>query len=145
MNKTIENIKNGNYSVVDNQGVSVTEHFVNCLEQEFADLEAKLAEKEEEIETLNNKILISQLQAPKEQILNILGSQCIQYNPNQLTELENQLTELEKAKDYYQGLYFNAIKKQERTNKVVKQFQQRVKYFSDTTKKKKFLKGTKND
>ena len=45
MSKTIENLKSGNYSVVDNQGVSVTIHFVECLEKEFADLEAKLAEK----------------------------------------------------------------------------------------------------
>ena len=53
MNKTIDNIKSGNYEVVDNQGVSVTGHFTQCLEKEFADLEAKLAEKEKEIEKLN--------------------------------------------------------------------------------------------
>ena len=47
MNKTIDNIKSGNYEVVDNQGVSVTGHFTQCLEKEFADLEAKLAECEE--------------------------------------------------------------------------------------------------
>ena len=35
MSKTIENLKSGNYSVVDNQGVSVTEHFVECLEKEL--------------------------------------------------------------------------------------------------------------
>lgn len=44
MSKTIENLKNGNYAVVDNQGVSVTRHFIECLEKEFADLEAKLEE-----------------------------------------------------------------------------------------------------
>lgn len=44
MSKTIENLKTGNYKVVDNQGVSVTIHFLECLEKEFADLEAKLAE-----------------------------------------------------------------------------------------------------
>ena len=48
MSKTIENLKSGNYEVVDNQGVSVTEHFIYCLEKELADLEAKLAESEEE-------------------------------------------------------------------------------------------------
>lgn len=47
------------------------------------ELKQQLAEKEEEIKQLNNRILLSQLQAPKEQILNILCSQCIQYNPDQ--------------------------------------------------------------
>ena len=47
MNKIIDNIKSGNYEVVDNQGVSVTGHFTQCLEKEFADLEAKLEESEE--------------------------------------------------------------------------------------------------
>lgn len=37
MNKIIENLKSGNYEVVDNQGVSVTENFTQCLEKEFAD------------------------------------------------------------------------------------------------------------
>ena len=189
MNKIIENIKSGNYEVVDNQGVSVTTHFIECLEEEFADLEAKLAEseekkesyrlqndehhlqllqfysrlgveafgadihekaleslmimkeeieekngvrralsacnrqndefadmikklvsekeelkqqlaeKDEEIENLNNRILISQLQAPKEQILNILGSQCIQYNPDQ-DKISFAVEQLTQAKDY---------------------------------------------
>lgn len=52
-------------------------------ENKVKELEQQLAEKNKEIEKLNNRILISQLQAPKEQILNILGSQCIQYNPDQ--------------------------------------------------------------
>ena len=50
---------------------------------EVKSLKQKLAEKDEEIKQLNNRILFSQLQAPNEQILNILGSQCVQYNPNQ--------------------------------------------------------------
>lgn len=56
----------------------------------------QLEEKEKEIENLNNRILISQLQAPKEQILNILGSQCIQYNPDQdkISFAVEQLTEI---------------------------------------------------
>ena len=53
MSKTIDNIKSGNYEVVDNQGVSVTMHFTQCLEKEFADLEAKLAEKDKRIKKLN--------------------------------------------------------------------------------------------
>lgn len=36
MSKTIENLKSGNYEVVDNQGVSVTNHFIECLEKELA-------------------------------------------------------------------------------------------------------------
>ena len=58
MSKIIENIKTGNYEVVDNQGVSVTGHFTQCLEKEFADLEAKLAEKEKEIEKYRNANMI---------------------------------------------------------------------------------------
>lgn len=38
MIKTIENLKSGNYEVVDNQGVSVTNHFIECLENEIKDL-----------------------------------------------------------------------------------------------------------
>ena len=49
MSKTLENLKSGNYEVVDNQGVSVTQHFIECLEKEFADLEAKLADSEKQI------------------------------------------------------------------------------------------------
>lgn len=49
MSKTLENLRTGKYEVVDNQGVSVTQHFIECLEKEFADLEAKLAEKDEQI------------------------------------------------------------------------------------------------
>lgn len=56
MNKIIENIKSGNYEIVDNQGVSVTEHFTHCLEKEFADLEAKLAESEEKCEEFKQVI-----------------------------------------------------------------------------------------
>ena len=54
MSKTIENLKSGNYEVVDNQGVSVTQHFIECLEKEFADLEAKLAESENKFIVTNN-------------------------------------------------------------------------------------------
>ena len=56
MSKTIDNIKCGNYEVVDNQGISVTRHFTQCLEKEFADLEAKLAEKEAEIKKLTEEL-----------------------------------------------------------------------------------------
>ena len=43
-----ENLKSGNYEVVDNQGFSVTQHFIECLEKEFANLEAKLKESEKD-------------------------------------------------------------------------------------------------
>ena len=55
MRKTIENLKSGNYEVVDNQGVSVTTHFIECLEKEFADLEAKLDEIQNEKDELISK------------------------------------------------------------------------------------------
>lgn len=57
MSKTIDNIKSGNYEVVDNQGVSVTRHFTQCLEKELADLEAKLAEKDKEIARLVRRLM----------------------------------------------------------------------------------------
>ena len=56
MSKTIDDIKCGNYEVVDNHGVSITRHFTQCLEKEFADLEAKLAEKENEIKKLTEEL-----------------------------------------------------------------------------------------
>ena len=49
----------------------------------YDQLKQQLAEKEKEIENLNNRILISQLQAPEEQRLKIIGSSCCQYNPKQ--------------------------------------------------------------
>ena len=48
MSKIIESLKSGNYEVVDNQGVSVAIHFIECLEKEFADLETKLADLQQE-------------------------------------------------------------------------------------------------
>ena len=54
MSKTLENLRTGKYEVVDNQGVSVTQHFIECLEKEFADLEAKLKESEKKFIVANN-------------------------------------------------------------------------------------------
>lgn len=51
--------------------------------EEVKNLKQQLTEKEKEIENLNNRILISQLQAPEEQRLKIIGSSCCQYNPKQ--------------------------------------------------------------
>ena len=70
----------------------------NTLKNYREVIEKQLAEKDEEIKQLNNRILISQLQAPKEQILNILGSQCIQYNPDQ-DKISFALEQLEKVKE----------------------------------------------
>ena len=58
MSKTIENLKSGNYEVVDNQGVSVTQHFIECLEKEFANLEAKLVESEKPKEIRFNGFVV---------------------------------------------------------------------------------------
>lgn len=50
MNTILENLKSGKYQVVDNQGVSVTNHFIECLQNEFiqagSEIEPKVAEKE---------------------------------------------------------------------------------------------------
>ena len=66
-------------------------------DRKIEELKQQLAEKEKEIEQLNNRILISQLQAQKEQILNILGSQCIQYNPDQ-SKTEFAIEKLQRVK-----------------------------------------------
>lgn len=58
MSKTLENLKSGNYEVVDNQGVSVTQHFIECLEKEFAELETKLAESEKPKEIRFNGFVV---------------------------------------------------------------------------------------
>ena len=54
VSKTLENLRTGKYEVVDNQGVSVTQHFIECLEKEFSELEAKLAESEKKFIVANN-------------------------------------------------------------------------------------------
>ena len=90
------------------QLAEMTEKYNACqearkLESEFSQQDKKeliqqLAEKEEEIKQLNNRILFSQLQAPKEQILNIVGSQCVQYNPDQ-DKISFAVKQLEKVKE----------------------------------------------
>ena len=76
----------------------LAESWEEDYKQEIEKLKQQLAEKEEEIKKLNNIILLSQLQAPKEQILNILGSQCVQYNPDQ-DKISFALEQLEKVKE----------------------------------------------
>ena len=61
----------------------------------------KINQLKQQIENLNNRMLISQLQAPKEQILNILGSQCIQHNPDQ-DKISFAVEKLEKVKNRIQ-------------------------------------------
>ena len=75
---------------------------INNLLEENEQLKQQLAEKGAEIKQLNNRILFSQLQTPKEQILNILGSQCIQYNPNQ-DKISFCIEKLEKVKGSVQA------------------------------------------
>lgn len=62
-------------------------------------LEKQLAEKEAEIKQLNNRILFSQLQTPKEQILNIIGSSAYQYSPMQ-DKISFAVEQLEKVKEF---------------------------------------------
>lgn len=83
MIKTIENLKSGNYEVVDNQGVSVTIHFIECLEKELAELEEKLAESEK-----SKKINIKERDK-------ICLEMATDYN-RQILELKQQLAEKEK-------------------------------------------------
>lgn len=68
------------------------------MTNKLADLEAKLAESEEEIKQLNNRILFSQLQAPEEQKLKIIGSSCCQYNPKR-DKISFGVEQLEKVKE----------------------------------------------
>ena len=58
MSKILENLKSGYYEVVDNQGVSVTQHFIECLEKEFADIEAKRAEAQKPKEIRFNGFVV---------------------------------------------------------------------------------------
>lgn len=139
MSKTIDNIKSGNYEVVDNHGVSITRHFTQCLEKEFADLEAKLAEKERQYETLyklfseQHEIIDQNELGCLEEVNRLLKEQKdfyivekVEYDKMKqgakdiVKDIKQKLEEKEKEKDYYQDLYF----------KIVEQFQQRVKYFS---------------
>ena len=65
--------------------------------EEVKNLKQQLAEKECEIKKLNTIILVSQLQAPEEQRLKIIGSSCCQYNPNQ-DKISFAVEQLEKVK-----------------------------------------------
>lgn len=53
MNDIIKSLKSGKYEVVDSHGVSVTQHFVECLEKEFNDINAKLVESESAYRDIN--------------------------------------------------------------------------------------------
>ena len=73
---------------------------IKKLVSEKEELKQQLAEKEKEIENLNNRILISQLQAPEEQRLKIIGSYCCQYNPKR-DKISFALEQLEKVKEFF--------------------------------------------
>lgn len=75
---------------------------IKKLVSEKEELKQQLTEKEDEIKQLNNRILLSQSQAPKEQILNILGSKCIQYNTDQY-KIDFAVERLEKVKELLDG------------------------------------------
>lgn len=66
--------------------------------KEIERLKEELAEKECELKQLNTRILVSQLQAPEEQRLKIIGSSCCQYNPNQ-DKISFCIEKLEKVKE----------------------------------------------
>ena len=135
--------------LLDYLNISDETEILSTLKQQLAESEIKLNRYpykndviEEEYEDLKDAITFLMLNNIKDQeqlnysidvlcekhkarIRDIENSIC------KIEQLEQQLAEKEKEKDYYQDLYFIAVKKQERTNKVVEQFQQRVKYFSE--------------
>ena len=98
MSKIIENIKSRNYEVVDNKGVSITAHFTQYLEKEFADLEAKLAEKDKEIEKYRNAniIVVGGRSQGKKHLMEI-----------KIKEIQNQkaIEQLEKVKKFVNEIY----------------------------------------
>ena len=106
MNKIIDNIKSGNYEVADNQGVSVTGHFTQCLEKEFAYLEAKLAEKDAERELDNSfwKQECDSLQKAldeKEKEIEKLNACVDFYKSYYISFKEKVIDELEKVKEFF--------------------------------------------
>lgn len=143
VSKTIENLKRGNYSVVDNQGVSVTIHFVECLEKEFADLEAKLAESKEKINKMlecydnmlnafdnvqkENEQLKQQL-AEKEEINRLVNEQLadkdkeLKYFKKQARRFNNE------AQKYYEDAYCNDFHNQDKISFAVERLE-KVKEF----------------
>lgn len=98
VSKIIENLKSGNYEVVDNQGVSVIVHFVECLEKEFTDLEAKIAEKDKEIAYLTKQVRKFNNEAQKY----FEDAYCNDFH-NQ-DKISFAIAELEKVKDYAQHI-----------------------------------------
>lgn len=62
MNKTIENLKSGNYEVVDNQGVSVTNHFIECLEKELANFIEPKFKIGQEVWFIDGKIVCGEVE-----------------------------------------------------------------------------------
>ena len=100
MNKIIDSIKSGNYEVVDNQGVSVTGNFTQCLEKEFADLEAKLAESEK-----SNEYFADRVEKADKEIKEIYKKY------NKLVEEYNNLKE-EVDNNFVDGQKYNELKHQ---------------------------------
>ena len=99
MSKIIDNIKCGNYEVVDNQGVSVTRHFTQCLEKELADMEAKLAEKDKEINNLK-ELRKFEIENKKELRENQL---------QEIIKLEKELAEKDKELEKVLAIYKRAL------------------------------------
>ena len=93
MSKTIKNLKSCNYEVVDSQGVSITTHFIECLEKEFADLEAKLAESKRQANDWKQRFESSE-ERNKQMTDNSVKA--LELKNEKIKELKQQLAEKEK-------------------------------------------------
>ena len=113
MSKTIDNIKSGNYEVVDNQGVSVTRHFTQCLEKEFADLEAKLAEmtKKYELASCPTGGLVDRVRNLEQQLAE--KEEEIAYLTKQVKKFNNE------AQKYFEDAYCNDFHNQDKISFAV--------------------------
>lgn len=99
MIKTLENFKSGNYEVVDNQGVSVTNHFIKCLENEIKDLiepKFKIGQQVFYIDTYNFKHILKSFKISSI----LIYSNCIEYSDlyNMVSE-ENLFTTEQEAQE----------------------------------------------
>ena len=141
MNKIIDNIKSGNYEVVDNQGVSVTENFTQCLEKEFADLETKLADlQQEQIKEMQEhqeamKLADKTIKDTEEQNKRVLEKLELIVSANQ--ELEQKLAESEKSEETYKSMFEIGV---ENNHSLLKEIEQLKQQLADTeTQNKRVL------
>lgn len=76
------------------------QEFCKVADEKVKELKQQLAEKDEEIDKLKTILSMQAIQVSEEQRLNLITTNCIQYNPNQtaIAELENVI---ELIKEHY--------------------------------------------